>query len=62
MSNEETSRDLSEIIGPAASDCAKPSGPVIVPWRMDANQDHALRYLEDCGCGFAPDDEGRETR
>jgi hypothetical protein len=59
MSNEETSRNLSEIIEAAASDCAKLRGPVIFPWRMDANQDHAPRYLEDCGCGFAPDDEGR---
>jgi hypothetical protein len=61
MSTGETRQDFSEIVTAAALDGAKPRVPFILPWRMDANQDHLHEGLEECGCGFCPDDEQETT-
>jgi len=61
MSTGETSRSLGDIFRGAALECAKPGAPVIVPWRMVANQDHPHKGLADCGCGFCPDDDQEAT-
>jgi hypothetical protein len=61
MSTGETHRNLGDIVRAAALNGAKPGVTAIMPWRMDANQDHQHRGLDGCGCGFCPDDEGRET-
>ena len=62
MSTGETHRKLDETVRAAAPECAKPGVTFILPWRMDANQDH-LNYkgLEECGCGFCPDDDQETT-
>jgi hypothetical protein len=56
----EIDRNLSGVVRTAASEWVKTKGPVIVPWRIDAHQLH--KGLEDCGCGFAPEDDSQETR
>jgi hypothetical protein len=61
MSTGETQRNLSEIVRAGALDCAKPAVTFILPWRMDANQDHLHKGLEECGCGFCPDDDQETT-
>jgi hypothetical protein len=61
MSTEETRRDFSEIVAPAAREGAKPGVTFILPWRMDANQEHLHKGLEQCGCGFCPDDDQETT-
>jgi hypothetical protein len=61
MSTTETYRNLGDIFRAAALEGAKPGVPVIMPWRMDANQDHPHKGFDECGCGFCPDDDGRET-
>jgi len=61
MSTGETNRSLGDIFRGAALERAKPGAPVIVPWRMDANQDYPYKGLEDCGCGFCPDDDQETT-
>jgi len=61
MSTVETNRNLGDIFRAAALEGAKPGVPVIIPWRMDANQDHSHKGLEDCGCGFCPDDDQETT-
>ena len=61
MSTGETHRNLGNIVR-AALECAEPGVPVIIPWRMEANQDHPHKSLDVCGCGFCPDepeDDGR---
>jgi len=60
MSTAETHRNLGDIFRAAALEGAKPRVPVIIPWRMEANQNHLHKGLADCGCGFCPDD-GPET-
>jgi hypothetical protein len=41
----------------AALECAELGVPLISPWRMDVtNKDHLHRGLEECGCGFCPDE------
>jgi hypothetical protein len=57
MSTEETQRSLSEVVRAAALDFAKPAVTFILPWRMDVNQDQLHKGLEECGCGFCPDDD-----
>jgi hypothetical protein len=61
MSTGETRRDFSEIVAAAALDGAKPRVSFILPWRMEANQEHLHKGLEECGCGFCPDDEQKST-
>jgi hypothetical protein len=61
MSTGETRRDFSEIVAAAALDGAKPRVRFILPWRMEANQEHLHKGLEECGCGFCPDDEQKST-
>jgi hypothetical protein len=61
MSTVETHRNLGDIVRAAALEGAKPGVPVIVPWRMEANQDHPHKGLEDCGCAFYPDDDEETT-
>jgi hypothetical protein len=61
MSTTETHRSLGDIVRAATLEGAKPEVTVIMPWRMNANQDHPHKGLDDCGCGFCPDDDGRET-
>jgi hypothetical protein len=61
MSTGEMHRNLGKIVGAAALKCAKPGVTFILPWRMDANQDHLHKGLEECGCGFCPDDEQETT-
>ena len=57
MSTGETHRNLGDIVGAAALEGTKPGVPVIMPWRMEANQDHPHKSLDICGCGFCPDDD-----
>ena len=61
MSTAETHRNLGDIFRAAALEGSKPRVPVIIPWRMEANQDQMHKGLADCGCGYCPDDDGRET-
>jgi hypothetical protein len=61
MSTGETQRNPSEIVRAAALDYAEPAVTFILPWRMDANQDHLHKGIEQCGCGFCPDEERRTT-
>ncbi len=61
MSTGETNRNLGDIVRAAMLEGAKPGVTVIMPWRMNANQDHPHKGLEQCGCAFCPDDDGRET-
>jgi hypothetical protein len=60
MSIAETHRNLGEIFRAAAADAAKPGVPVMIPWRMEAIQNHPHKSLDVCGCGFCPDD-GQES-
>ena len=57
MSIGETHRKVGEMLRAATSECAKPGITFILPWRMDANQDHLSKGLAECGCGCCPDDE-----
>ena len=57
MSAGETQRSLSELVRAAALEYNKPAVTFILPWRMDANQDHLSKGLAECGCGCCPDDE-----
>jgi len=57
MLTEQTYRNLGDIIRAAALEGAKPRVPVIIPWRMEANQDHPHKGLEQCGCAFCPGDD-----
>ena len=59
MSTGETHRNLGDIVRAAALEGAEHGVTVIIPWRMDANQDHL--HLDDCGCGFCPDDDQETT-
>jgi hypothetical protein len=59
MSTANPRRDPGEIVTGAALEGAKPGVPFILPWRMDPNQEHLHEALEECGCGFCPDD-GKE--
>ena len=61
MSTSETDRNLGDIFRAAAFEGAKPGTPVIIPWRMDANQDHPHRGFDGCGCAFYPDDDQETT-
>jgi hypothetical protein len=61
MSTEETDRNLGEILRAATLKRAEPGATFILPWRMDANQDHLHKGLEECGCGFCPDDDQETT-
>jgi hypothetical protein len=61
MSTGETHRNLGDIVRAATLEGAKPGVPVIIPWRMDANQDRPHQGLDECGCAFCPGDDGRET-
>jgi hypothetical protein len=61
MSTGETYGNVSEIVRVASLEGAKPGVPFILPWRMDANQDHLHKGLEECGCGFCPDDDQETT-
>jgi hypothetical protein len=61
MLTGETCQKLSEIIRVAALEGAKPGQTFILPWRMDANQDHLHKGFEECGCGFCPDDDQKKT-
>jgi hypothetical protein len=60
MSAGETQRNLGEIVRAAAREGAKPGVPFILPWRMDASQENLHKGLEECGCGFCPDDEQQQ--
>ena len=62
MSTAETYRNLGDIVRAAALEGAKPSTPVIIPWRMEADQDHPHKSLDVCGCGFCPDDPEDDGR
>ena len=61
MSTGETHQNLGDIFQAAAFEGAKPGVTMIVPWRMDANQDHPRNSLDQCGCAFCPDDEQETT-
>jgi hypothetical protein len=60
MSIGETNRNLGDFARAAALEGARPGVNVIIPWRMDANQDGPHKGLDECGCAFCPDDDGRE--
>jgi hypothetical protein len=55
-------QNIDDIIRTAASECAKAGEPVLVPWRIEASQDHLHEGLAVCGCGFTPDEPKDETR
>jgi hypothetical protein len=57
----ETNYSLGDIFRGAALECAKPGVLLIVPWRMEANQDHPHKGHEQCGCAFCPDDDQETT-
>jgi hypothetical protein len=62
MSIGETHRNLDDFVKAAAVECGKPGAAMMVPWRIEANQDHLHEGLEQCGCAFSPDepeDDGR---
>jgi hypothetical protein len=61
MSTGETHRNLGDILSAAALEGANYGVPVIIPWRMEANQDHPHKGLEQCGCAFCPDDDQETT-
>jgi hypothetical protein len=61
MSNEQVRRNVGEIVRTAALERTKSGVAFILPWRMDANQDHLRMGLEECGCGFCPDDDQETT-
>lgn len=61
MSTADTCRNLGDVVRAAALEGAKPGAPVIMPWRMDANQDHLHKGLDECGCAFCPDDDQEST-
>ncbi len=61
MSTGEMNRNLGDIFRAAALEGANQGVPVIVPWRMDANQDHPHKSLDQCGCAFCPDDDQEAT-
>jgi hypothetical protein len=61
MATEELHRNLGEIVRAGALGGVKRGTAFILPWRVDANQDHLHKGLEECGCGFCPDDD-QETR
>ncbi len=60
MSTGETHRDLGEIVGTTALGRVKPGVTFILPWRVDVTQDRLHKGIEECGCGFCPDDDGKE--
>jgi hypothetical protein len=57
MSTRETHGNVSEIARAAALECAKSGVTFILPWRMDAGQDHLHKGIDQCGCAFAPEDD-----
>ncbi len=61
MPTGETQENLDDIFRAAALEGAKPGVPVMIPWRMEANQDHPHKSLDVCGCGFCPDDDQEPT-
>jgi hypothetical protein len=61
MPTGETQENLHDIFRAAALEGAKPGVPVMIPWRMEANQDHPHKSLDVCGCGFCPDDGQEPT-
>jgi len=61
MSARETQRNLDEIVSAAAPEGVRPGVTFILPWRVDADQDHLHNGLEECGCGFCPDDDKETT-
>jgi hypothetical protein len=60
MSTGETHRNIAEIFTAAALDHVKPRAMLIAPWRIDANQDNLHKGLDECGCAFCPDDDGKD--
>jgi hypothetical protein len=62
MSTEEKQRNLVKIVRATALECAEPRATFILPWRMDANEDRLHESLEECGCGFCPDDDQETTK
>jgi hypothetical protein len=61
MATEEMHRNLGEIVRAGRLEGAKGGTPFILPWRMDANQNSLYEGLEECGCGFCPDDDRQTT-
>jgi hypothetical protein len=55
MSTADTRRD--EVVRADALEGAKPTGTFILPWRMDAIQEHLYKDLQECGCSVCPDDD-----
>jgi hypothetical protein len=58
MSTGETHRNLGDIFRAATLEGAKPGVTVIMPWRMNANQD---KGFDGCGCAFCPGDDQETT-
>jgi len=54
MSIVETHRNLDDVVRAAALECGKPEAAMMVRWRVEANQDHLHKGLEQCGCAFSP--------
>jgi hypothetical protein len=61
MSIGEIRHDFSEVASTAALQSASPAVNFILPWRMDASHDHLHQGLEQCGCGFCPDEDQGKT-
>jgi hypothetical protein len=63
MATRETHQNIADTIRTVASEYARAEAPVLVPWRMEASQDHLHKGLELCGCGCTPPDDPKdETR
>jgi hypothetical protein len=62
MAAGETHHNIGDMIRTAASEGTKAGAPMLVPWRIEANQDHLYKGLELCGCAFAPDEPEDQMR
>ena len=61
MSKGERQENLGDMVRAAALEGAKLGVPLIMPWRMEANQDDPHKGLDVCGCGVCPDDGQEPT-
>jgi hypothetical protein len=55
MATAETHQSLDDTMR-SASESMKAGAPVLLPWRMEANQDYLYAGLAVCGCAFTPDE------
>ena len=61
MASGEMHQNIGDIMR-TASECAKGGEPVLIPWRIEANQDRLHQGLTLCGCAFTPDEPDDDVR